>query len=427
MLRPRFLLLWALLALAVGAFARWVTGTPDAALPPLEPAHLKKLARETPADDANAQVRLASELLREAERSGDSRLPPRAVLAARRALELDAGRIDAARLVLRALQEGQRYEELFIAARDFASRHPTEAFFIGATGDAALELGRYDAADAAYQRLQRLDSSLATAARLGHLRRVKGDARGALEFLKAAVRTQQPGEAAVTDALCELGDAYLALDEADLAQDAFSVALTRNPRSARAHLGRGHALRMRGENTDAISAYQAALNLRPRPATRALLADALAAAGWTAEAGAHYERALADSRESDARTHALLLLDLGRELPRAEALAREVYAHRQDIHSEGLLAYALFRNGKVEEAYLAVSRALRLGTRDARLSYVAGLITSARGEPGTARRFLSEALHGAPPLPPEQQARAKALLGEAAEASLAAREQAPSR
>lgn len=422
MLRPRTLLLWALFALATGAFTGWLTSSSlDAvALPPVPPP-LEALARETPSDDAEAQARLATELLREAQRSGEARLYPHVLRAARRSLALDAGRTDAARLVLAALQETQQYEELLTTARAFSEQHPSEPFFVGAIGDAALELGRYDAAEAAYQRLKNLEPSLATSTRLGRLRRVKGDARGALETLKPA-RTLSAGEpVAVAHALCEMGEAYLALGDADIALEAFSVALSRDAHSARAHAGRGHVLRMRGENEDAIAAYNAALRARPLPATRALLADALTAAGWTAEASAHYEHALEESRERDVRFHTQLLLDLGRELPRAETLARAEYARRQDVYTEGLLAYALVLNGKVDEAHDAASHALRMGTQDARLSYVAGLVASARGEDRAARRHLSEALQAFPPLPPALHARARTLLGGGTEASLTPR------
>lgn len=406
MKRSRLFVL-ALVTLAVGALIRaWTAVPPDT--PPLPP-HLEQLARETPDDDADAQAKLASAVLHAAEH--DPHLYPRALGFARRALALQPERTDAALLVLRVLQETRQFQEMYTLARELAAQHPQDASLAAAVGDAALALGRYEAADVAYQRLWKLDASAATATRLSHLRRMWGDARGAIQLLEPIVRTEDAAEPlAMADALCEFGEAHLAEGNSDTALRAFALALSRERRFARAHLGRGHIHLMRGENAQAISAYKAALVARPRPSTRARLADALTAAGWTVEGKAHYRWALQDSREHDPRFHAQLLLDLGQELPRAEALAREEYERRQDVHTEGLLAYALVLNGKVDEAEAAATRALRLGTRDARLSYVAGLVASARGDTEAARGHLTTALQSYPPLPPALRARAHALI-----------------
>jgi hypothetical protein len=54
--------------------------------------------------------------------------------------------------------------------------------------------------------------------------------------------------------------------------------------------------------------------------------------------------------------------------------------------------------------------AQRLGTRDARLSYHAGMIAQAAGDDASATRFLREAVDAAPSLPLPYAASAQAML-----------------
>ncbi|MFL5351932.1 hypothetical protein [Archangium sp.] len=56
---------------------------------------------------------------------------------------------------------------------------------------------------------------------MGYLRLLEGDAQGALEVLKlAATSADQMDSFAVANALCELGEAWLALGEPDTALEA---------------------------------------------------------------------------------------------------------------------------------------------------------------------------------------------------------------
>ncbi|XXF81330.1 tetratricopeptide repeat protein [Myxococcaceae bacterium GXIMD 01537] len=415
--RPRVPFLWVLAALAIGGLARWLTAPPAAQRPAL--SRLERLEHDTRPSDAAGQARLATALLREAERTGDPNLFHRTLFAAQQALELDPERTDASKVVLRVLHHGHQFQEMLDGARALAEKHPRDAFFPGLMGDALLELGRYDEAAAAYQRMVDLKPSSATYTRIGILRLVEGDGPGAIDVLKlAATSADQTDAFAVANCLSELGDAYLALGEPDTALEYYTVALSRDPSLARAHVGRGHVLRARGTLPEAISEYEAALKSRARADVRAFLADALSAAGRTPEAARQYEQALEESRD-DARVHAQLLLDLGRDTSHAETLARAEYARRKDVFTEGVLAYALVVGGKQEEAQASIGRALRLGTRDARLSYAAGLTASARGDLPAAHGHLTAALRGFPPLPPAQQIRARTLLDTGARAALA--------
>lgn len=414
--RQLFALGVAVVAISAGGLTRWwvAPARPDSSDSRARESTLERLARmerEAPPDDAPAQARLATEWMREGLRSADARHLMHARVAARRALLVDPERVDALKVELLLLHHDHQFKDLRDAALRLTEQYPHDAFFQGLLGDAELELGRYDEGEAAYARMMDLKPSHATYSRVGYLRLLRGDVDGAISVLKLAATSADPRDGdTVARALCELGDAYLAKGEPDTAFEYFTVALTHAPGLDRAHAGRGHVLRARGQADAAIEAYRTAMTARPQAGHRAFLADALRAAGREQEAQAQYVLALQDSAQ-DGREQARLLLDLGRDVAQAEVLARRELTRRRDVFTQAVLAYALVSTGKVEEARPLMQSALSLGTRDARLEYVAGLIASAGGERDGARLHLEAALRGFPPLPPRQVERARELLG----------------
>ena len=92
------------------------------------------------------------------------------------------------------------------------------------------------------------------------------------------------------------------------------------------------------------------------------------------------------------------------------AKAREEVRTRRDIYAWDLLAWALYRLGKIDEAGDASARALALHTRDASLYFHAGMIAAAAGDTALARRRMQEALEINPRWHPTQPAEARAVL-----------------
>ncbi|MCE9671149.1 tetratricopeptide repeat protein [Myxococcus stipitatus] len=401
----------ALAAVAAGGLVRWFAGASHEPPPHEGPAPLIRLEQAAREDDANAQARLAMAWMGEAKRTGESRFVERARLAARRALLVDPEQVEALKVELLILHQGHQFQALREAALGLTREHPHDAFFHGLLGDALMELGRYDEAAAAYQRMMDLKPSHATYTRVGYLRLLEGDVEGAISVLKLAASSADPmDDDTVARALCELGDAFLAQGSPDVAFDYFTVALSRRPGLDRAHVGRGHVLRARGDDAAAADEFRAAVAARPLATHHALLAEALEAQGLKAQAQVEYGRALASASREDDREHARLLLDLGRDAARAEQLARREHERRQDVFTQAVLAQALLAVGKVDEARAMARSAMRLGTPSARIAYVAGLVAAATGDPETARQQLTAALQGIPRLSPRQAARARNLL-----------------
>jgi tetratricopeptide (TPR) repeat protein len=358
------------------------------------------------------QAALAIRLVTEARRTRDPVLWDRAALAAQRALAYDPERIDAAKVQLLVMQNQHRFQEMKDAAVKLLEKHRADGFLDGLVGDAELEMGHYPAAEAAYQKMVDEQPNAATYGRIAYLRMIEGDLEGAVEMGELAARTapQSDGDS-VAWALCDLADVYLTKQQPETALRYYDTALAASPKFSRAHEGRGHVLRSQGKLDEAIAAYRAAVDIAATAQHLADLGDALAEAGQAPQAAELLERALKAS-EGDGRMTAALLLNADRDLTEALTLAQEEYQRRQDVFTEDVLAYALLRNGRTVDAAAGSRQALRLGTRDARLSFHAGAVAEAQGDSAAARAHYADALHQFPPLPGTQLAHANTFLAQ---------------
>ena len=93
------------------------------------------------------------------------------------------------------------------------------------------------------------------------------------------------------------------------------------------------------------------------------------------------------------------------------ASAAKEYEARRDIHGADALAWTALKAGQLSEAQAAMKDALRLGTRDAKLFYHAGMIARAAGDDAAARDYLRRALALNPRFDPLQAVIARKALG----------------
>jgi tetratricopeptide (TPR) repeat protein len=154
-----------------------------------------------------------------------------------------------------------------------------------------------------------------------------------------------------------------------------------------------------------------AKNRLPESAWR--LGDALSALGDVRSAEQAYERVIAEGRRGDKRTLALFLATKNRSSAEALRLAEAEMKVRPGVYTEDVLAWALYRNGRIEEAKSLVLRATELGTLEPLFLYHAGAIRLKAGE-SKARELIERALAVSPNFDPTAAAEARALLEETA-------------
>ncbi len=79
-------------------------------------------------------------------------------------------------------------------------------------------------------------------------------------------------------------------------------------------------------------------------------------------------------------------------LDEALDVARRERAERRDIYTADLLAWCLYKKGLYAEAKTLIDEALRLGTRDPKLLFHAGMIAAASGDRAGGAKYLRQAL-----------------------------------
>jgi tetratricopeptide (TPR) repeat protein len=292
---------------------------------------------------------------------------------------------------------------------------PGVAKAYGVIVDALVELGRYDAAARALQRMVDLKPNLDSYARVSYFRELHGDVPGAVEAMRLAASAGGDSRENLAYVQTLLGNLELARGRVPAARDAYRLALSRYPRYAPAQAGLARAEAAAGDLTAAIRRYESVVTRLPLPEYAVALAEAELAAGRRAAARDHLALFAVQQRlvrrggvNVDAEL-AVFEADHGSPA-RAVRLARDAWAAAPGVRAADALGWALTRAGAPGQGLEYAQRALRLGSRDPAFHYHAGIAARDAGRARTARRHLGRALDASPRLSPYHASRAHRAL-----------------
>jgi tetratricopeptide (TPR) repeat protein len=377
---------------------------PGPRLAPLDPDSAVQIAlrraRRQPRQ-ADAYHRLGDAYIQKARASGDPGYFDRAEEAIRKSIDLGFDQAAAWRRLAYVALSRHQFEEARARAAQALARDPDDHDALGILGDAYLELGRYEEADQAYQRMMGLDASLGAYGRRSGLRALRGDTAGSIADLQRAVAVGQAAGApreSVAWAQWQLGVELFNAGDLGRAEASQAAALATLPGYHRALGGLAQVRAAQGRGAEAMDLYRKALAALPAPEHAVALGDLLTSLGRQEEARKQYalvEQIARLSRANEAlynRELAYFYLDHDLKVEEALALARREIEVRRDVYGWDVLAWALLKNGRAQEAHDAMTEALRLGTRDPRLFFHAGMIHAKLGDAPRARDFLARAL-----------------------------------
>jgi tetratricopeptide (TPR) repeat protein len=390
---------------------------PDADVRNLDIAFYQKRIARDPLG-ARDRAQLAGLYLQRARETGDNSDLVRAEETARGSLANRRGRNGKALAVLvNSLLAQHRYPEALVAARDLATLEPDARVVQALLGEIEMELGLYDSAGARFAPLAVWTRDLGVAPRLARWLELQGRSEDAHRLLlqtrdNARKLHALPPEQA---AWFELRVADLALRNGRLAEaeQSLDAGLAAHPGDYRLLGLYARLAAVRHDWREAIAWGEQAVARTLDPATLGIVGDAYGALGDSAKAAEYYRvLEVAVSRQIGPfhRAWSLFLLDHDRRVPEVLGKAQEEIAVRRDVYGWDLLAWALHKAGRDEEARGAMERALALGTRDAMLFYHAGMIARALGDREPARRYLTAALAVNPYWHPTQPEEARAVL-----------------
>lgn len=265
--------------------------------------------------------------------------------------------------------------------------------------DLDLQEGRYKEARRAYEALIGNHRSWDVLARLAHLETQMGTVERA-ERLYLEAEDEITAKEMRSYAWLEVQRGLL-----DVCRGRYEEAEAHYRRANRAYSGYwqveeriAEILGVQGKTNDAIALYRALIARHARPEHQQALGRLLTQSGRRDEAERLHERALTTYLESAQRgeVHYLHHLaefyaDVRPDGAEAVRWARKDYELRPNVSTQAALAWALYRDGRLDAALGLVQQSLASGARDAGLFYRAGTILEAAGRVDEGHRYLHAA------------------------------------
>ena len=277
-------------------------------------------------------------------------------------------------------------------------KNPASASALGVVVDAQVELGHYDDAAAALQRMLDLRPDLPALARTSYLRELHGDLPGALAAMRQAEVAGAGSSFDVATVASLLGDLHLKERDLDRAGAAYDRALAASPGLVTAEVGRARVLAATGRGAEAESALGTLVDRVPYPPALMLLTELQQRRGDEAAAQrtGGLVRAVTRLQEEAGQVVDLemALFEADRGDPTlALDLATRAHAARPDnVFVNDALGWALLRDGQAAGAVPYVEAAVRLGSLDPGIRFHAAEVFAAVGDTARARGELERGL-----------------------------------
>ncbi len=299
---------------------------------------------------------------------------------------------------------------LEIAERVYAA-DPGALLALATIGDASLELGDYSRARVAYNTLLEKSASPPVFSRIGRLAWLQGRPDAALDWMERAAEealsdTSRPQDKAWY--LVQVGVLHLEMGRMELAESNFEAALDLYEGHPLALEGLGAIRAAQGDNPAAIAFYEKAAEQVTEPDLLAALGDLYFLEGREDLAQEMYDEVRRVSLGSELnrviynRQLSFFLADRDLEPELALRLALDELAVRKDIYGYDAAAWAYYKSGQYEQAWQAITEAMKQGTRDAHMFFHAGMIAYRLGDFTQARANLLETLEINPLFDPLQ-------------------------
>jgi tetratricopeptide (TPR) repeat protein len=313
-------------------------------------------------------------------------------------LAADSKNYEAAKLRTEVALERHEFKKAAEYSLALTEWSPGDPWNLGTLGDAYTELGDYDKAADAYQKMVSLRPDLSSYNRAAWFRFIYNDPDNAVKIMKMAISAGSAMSENTAWCEVELGKILLKTGKVKEATEAYRAALRYFPNYHPALAGLAQTAAAEGDWKTAIASMKAAQASTPLPDYAAALYDYYTASGDTREAEKQKEMIFVIDRVGQAaqekanRNLAIIYADHDWNTPRALELAKNELDVRGDIYTYDALAWAFYKNHQFSEADEAMKKAMRFRTPEPSFYYHAGLIANALGRKDEAKEMLKKAL-----------------------------------
>ena len=359
-------------------------------------------------DDFIAHNKLASEYMKEMRATGDVKYLELALQAAKQSLQILPAEQNKGGLAALAHAEFSGHQ--FVNSRDHALRlaeiDPGKTYVYQLLSDAYYELGQYEDAEAALNKMSEMSSDqgmerVAVEQRLAKMATIRGDLKKALSHMTRALQLTEdlsnPQAETIAWSRWQLGEMVFSQGDIDGAEKYLNSSLKAFPGYFAAEEALNHLRAARGDIKGAIEGYEkAAAGPAPDPAVLAMLGDLYKLSGRDNEAAVKFKQFNEITRAAKGNIYGreIWLFNANHDIETAEtcdAAARD-YDIRKDVFGADVMAWACFKASRMDEAKSAIKDAMRFETKNAQFFYHAGMIENALGNKNEAIRLLALSL-----------------------------------
>lgn len=270
-----------------------------------------------------------------------------------------------------ALLAQHRFVEARSVAAEMVARDPEVPEYRAALGEVSMELGDDAAADTLFRSVWAQRGTLTIAARLARWLEINDHVPEARRLLGAAQADAMRRRDVATETKAwfalRVGDLELRRGHLRAAEAAYLQGLALEPNDQRLFAAMARLAREREQYDDVIRWGERAIGMQLDPATLGLVGDAYAMQGDTEKAEEYFrtlEVAVSMQPGAYHRAWSLYLLDHGLRVDEVLRKAQEELRDRKDVYGYDVVAWALEKAGRHDEARLAMRAALRLNTPD---------------------------------------------------------------
>jgi len=371
--------------------------------------------------DYLSYTKLGEAYLRQARETGDVTAYQRAEATFLRALQINGDDSIARADLATALYSTHDFQGALTIAESVYDGDSSATQALALIGDANLALGNYPEAYRAYGRLSEVASGPSVLSRLAYLDELRGNRDRAIDVMAEAEAAAAKGRRSpetIAFYRLQLGALYFGGGRYENAEQWYQAALDVFPGYYQALAGLGNVEAARRHFDKAIDYYARSVDAVPQPSVLAALGDAYMQIGDTKSAREQYDtvgfiaQLATINKVVYNRELALYYADHGVETGKAVELALAELDVRKDVFGYDAAAWALYRDGRADEAAPFMEQALRLGTNDARMLFHAGMIYDALGKKEEAGDYLELALELNPHFSVLQEPVARQALAE---------------
>ncbi len=313
--------------------------------------------------------------------------------------------------VLLSLHQFQKGKEI---AQQAIEINPYNANIYGALVDANVELGNYEEAIQAADKMVSVRPDLRSYSRVSYLREIYGDVEGSIEAMDMAVKAGYPGYESTAWARYTLGKIYEDYGDLSNAEMHYSIVLQERPNYAFALNGLASVEMKKGNAEKAEKLVNESITIIPEVSFYENLAQIYKATKRTDKSVKTANTIIKMMAEDEASGHkmdldkAKIYLHLLNNKDEALKLAMEEYKARpKNIDVNLLITEILIEQKEYTKAEEYLSVAAATNSKKPTLLLCKGVLASEKGEKEKAKQFFKQALTEDPYLTGEMAIEAK--------------------